>query len=90
MKRAIAVIAAIAVLLPATALAQTRHRVVVAGTVTNAQQARRAEQGRRDYREEQTEKISRTLKIGNGGELDLSNLAGDITITRGGGNSVQI
>jgi DUF4097 and DUF4098 domain-containing protein YvlB len=53
------------------------------------QAAERAQQSRRDAREEQTEKISRTLKIGGSGELVLSNLSGDITITRGGG-SVQI
>ena len=50
----------------------------------------RADQNRRDYREEQTEKVSRTFKIGSSGELDLANLAGDIVVTRGGGNSVQI
>lgn len=52
--------------------------------------AARAEQERRRYPEEQTEKISRTVKIGGNGELDLSNLSGDIIITRGGGGNVQI
>lgn len=50
----------------------------------------RASQHRREFREEQTEKISRTLKIGGSGELELANLSGDITITRGGGNAVQV
>jgi DUF4097 and DUF4098 domain-containing protein YvlB len=54
------------------------------------QAAERARQSRRRLRDEQTEKISRTLKIGGNGELDLSNLSGDITITRGGGGNVQI
>jgi DUF4097 and DUF4098 domain-containing protein YvlB len=49
----------------------------------------RANQSRREYREEQSEKISRTLKIGANGELDLSNLSGDIIISRGG-NNVQV
>jgi DUF4097 and DUF4098 domain-containing protein YvlB len=53
------------------------------------QQAAERAQSRRDLREEQSEKISRTLKIGASGELELSNLSGDIIITRGGGN-VQI
>ena len=44
----------------------------------------RANQYRREYRDEQTEKISRTLKIGANGELDISNLSGDIIVTRGG------
>lgn len=52
--------------------------------------AMREEQERRRYPEQQTEKISRTLKIGNSGELEISNLSGDITITRGGGGAVQI
>ena len=46
----------------------------------------RANQNRREFREEQSEQISRTLKIGGNGELDLSNLSGDIIITRGAGN----
>ena len=50
----------------------------------------RNNQSRRDDREEQTEKISRTLKIGGNGELDLSTVAGDITVTRGGGNVAQL
>jgi DUF4097 and DUF4098 domain-containing protein YvlB len=50
----------------------------------------RANQNRREFREEQSEKISRTLKIGGSGELDLSNLSGDIVITRGAGNSAQL
>lgn len=65
MNRAIAIIAAAAVLAPAGAAAQNR----------------------RDNREEQSEKTSRTLRVS---ELDLSNLSGDITITRGGGGSVQL
>ena len=39
---------------------------------------------------EQTEQVTRTLKIGDSGELELRNLAGDITITRGGGNEVRV
>jgi DUF4097 and DUF4098 domain-containing protein YvlB len=50
----------------------------------------RAEQNRRQYPAEQSEKITRTLKIGNSGELDVSNLAGDISITRGSGGNAQI
>jgi DUF4097 and DUF4098 domain-containing protein YvlB len=51
------------------------------------QQARaRAEQNRGQYREEQTERISRTFKAT---EIDLSNLSGDITVTRGG-SSIQL
>ena len=52
--------------------------------------AARAEQHRREYREEQTEKTNFTLKIGGSGELELTNLSGDIIVTRGGGSTVQV
>jgi DUF4097 and DUF4098 domain-containing protein YvlB len=44
----------------------------------------------RDTRPQQTERVSHTFKIGGNGELQVSNLSGDITITRGGGNDVQV
>jgi DUF4097 and DUF4098 domain-containing protein YvlB len=39
---------------------------------------------------EVTERFSRTVRIGRAGSLDLSNIAGDITITGGGGDDVRI
>ena len=66
----------------ATRRAQDRQRQQEARERARA----RAEQERGQHREQQTEKINRTLTAS---EIDLSNLAGDITITRGGG-SVQI
>ena len=50
----------------------------------------RAEQNRRQNRDQQTEKTSRTLKVGANGEIDLSNLSGDIIVTRGSGNTAQL
>lgn len=44
----------------------------------------------RDNRVEQTERVSHAFKIGGSGELQVSNLSGDITITRGGGNEVRV
>jgi Toastrack DUF4097 len=38
----------------------------------------------------QTERISRTVRIGANGELDVANVAGDIVITRGAGNDAVI
>jgi DUF4097 and DUF4098 domain-containing protein YvlB len=38
----------------------------------------------------QTERISRTVRIGANGELDVANVAGDIVITRGSGNDAVI
>jgi DUF4097 and DUF4098 domain-containing protein YvlB len=44
----------------------------------------------RDNRPQQTERVTHTFTIGGRGELQVSNLAGDITITRRGGNEVQV
>lgn len=51
----------------------------------NAGRGRDADRG-----PEFTENFSRTVRIGNNGTLDLSNLAGNIQITGGGGDSVVI
>jgi hypothetical protein len=40
---------------------------------------------RDDNREEQTERTTRTLRLGASGTLALGNIAGDILVTRGGG-----
>ena len=45
---------------------------------------------RRDDRETQTEKISRTFNIGTDGELDISNISGDIIVTRANGGTASI
>jgi DUF4097 and DUF4098 domain-containing protein YvlB len=41
-------------------------------------------------REEQTERFTRTLRIGANGEVDLGNIAGDIVVTRGSGNDATL
>ena len=43
-----------------------------------------------DQRETQTERLTKTVRIGADGALDLSNISGDIVVTRGGGNDVTI
>ena len=43
-----------------------------------------------DEREEQTERTIRTLRLGSTGELAVGNVAGDITISRGGGADAKI
>lgn len=50
-----------------------------------AQRERNARQG-----SGQSERTTRTLKIGASGSIDVSNVAGDITITRGGGSDAVI
>jgi DUF4097 and DUF4098 domain-containing protein YvlB len=54
----------------------------------NLEQRRAAQQ--RAYPARQEERVTRTLNIGGRGELTISNLAGDIVITRRGGDEVQI
>ena len=44
----------------------------------------------RDGREEQTETFKRTVKLGTNGELDLTNITGNIEIKRGGGGDATI
>jgi DUF4097 and DUF4098 domain-containing protein YvlB len=76
-----------------TADQRAQERARLAEERERQQQARareRAEQNRRQYPAEQSEKSSRTLKIGNDGELSLSNIAGDIIITRGSGGNAQV
>ena len=41
-------------------------------------------------RHEESEKINRTIRVGGNGEILVSNLSGDITVTRGSGNDLQI
>lgn len=49
-----------------------------------------AYQRRGDNREEQVERFTKTVKVGASGELDVSNIAGDITISRGSGADATI
>lgn len=39
---------------------------------------------REDNREQQTERIAKTVKLGADGSLDIGNIAGDITVVKGG------
>jgi DUF4097 and DUF4098 domain-containing protein YvlB len=41
-------------------------------------------------REEQTERLTKTVRIGADGEIDVSNIAGDIVVTRGSGSDATI
>lgn len=59
------------------------------------QQAERDRERARDRAQrgegiEEIERTTRTLRIGNNGELHLANVVGDITITRGGGNDAVV
>src|SRR6186997_49425 len=45
---------------------------------------------RDDNREEQTERTTKVIRLGTDGTLALGNIAGDITVTRGGGSDATI
>ena len=45
---------------------------------------------RRDERASEVERITRTMRLGSTGEIEASNISGDIVVTRGGGNDVVI
>jgi DUF4097 and DUF4098 domain-containing protein YvlB len=58
-----------------------------------AQRARDAERRRRDENRrgpEYTDQISRTLRLGRNGTVDIQNLSGDITVAGGSANDVRI
>jgi hypothetical protein len=50
----------------------------------------RVERYQRDAREEQSERTTHTLKVGQAGEVDLGNIAGDVTIVRGSGSEATL
>ena len=93
MRRLLTLLIAVGVAAPAApAAAQVypeRIRSVARSRVEiNQTEARRYQRG--DNREEQTERTTRTLRIGANGQVDVANIAGDITVTRGGGNDATI
>ena len=82
------VAAAVAAMTPAAARAQVYpDRVLVkAHAVTVAYQRRSHD----DNRAEQTERTTKTFKLGSDGSLDLQTLAGDITVSRGSGSETTV
>jgi len=54
------------------------------------EQRSRNEQRRRDSRAEEVERTTRTLNIGADGEINVSNISGDMVVTRGGGHSATV
>ena len=82
---------------PALAAAQSGasgDRTRVTSQVVVEQQRERARtrvvQVDGDRRHQERETVSRTVRIGDSGEVIVSNLSGDITVTRGSGNDLQI
>lgn len=69
-----------------------RVRIVARVRIATDQRTeqRRRERDRDQDRELETERISRTLKLGSDGILDVSNISGDVVVTRGGGSDTTI
>jgi DUF4097 and DUF4098 domain-containing protein YvlB len=66
-------------------------RAVVRDGVNRARDARTVTKGSyQQGREEQTDRQTRTLRLGADGELSVSNIAGDIVVTRAGGNEASV
>jgi DUF4097 and DUF4098 domain-containing protein YvlB len=55
-----------------------------------AQQRDRDRTNRDQRRDEQTERTTRTLRIGANGELEVNNISGNIVLTRGSGQDVTV
>lgn len=90
MMRTILTIALLGALaLPATAQPRPREGAALAQARANERMARERQPQRR-LAAEQTDRTTRTVRIGAGGELDVANVAGDIVITRGSGNDATI
>lgn len=79
---------AIGAVMPSTAHAQVYpERIKVKIREIAAAYQRR---DRDDGREQQVERTTKTVRVGAEGSLDVSNIAGDITVTRGGGSDATI
>lgn len=97
MQRVLTLVAALALAAPAAAAPQSRSAGRVRDEQRTVEQSReqqrtveRRDQRRRDSRAEETERTTRTVNIGADGEITVSNIAGDMVVTRGGGNSATV
>ncbi len=81
-------VAAVSALMPWPAGAQVYpDRIVVKARAAAVAYQRRTPD---DNRAEQTERTTKTIKLGSDGSLDLGNMTGDITVTRGGSSDATI
>jgi hypothetical protein len=83
----------VAALVALTGAPRTAHAQVYPERVKIAVRHAVEEYQRRDReenREEQTERFTKTVRLGANGSLDVGNIAGDITVTRGGGTDATI
>ncbi len=100
MRRVLIVVVAMALVAPAglAATPQSRtvdrsrdeQRSVERGREQQRTVERSRDQRRRDDRVEEVERTTRTLNLGADGEINVSNISGDMVVTRGGGNSATV
>ena len=74
----------------AEAVKEARKVAREAARAQRIERAQRELDKREDQKAQQSETISRTVKLGPQGEIDLQNMSGDITVTRGGGDQAAI
>jgi len=87
---AFTIVLAVATAAAAQAAAPTTRVVSRTQVQPERQRQRVTLQPGREGREEQTETFKKSVRIGGNGELDVSNIVGDITFVRGGGNDATI
>ena len=92
MRRVLILVTTLAMAAAATAAAQSSSstRTVERSSEQSRERTERRDQRRRDSRAEETERTTRTVNIGANGEIDVTNISGDMLVTRGGGNSATI
>lgn len=83
-------LAAAAAVLPHDAAAQVYPERLTVKSKARLIAAAYQRRDRDDQREEQTERTTKTLRLGPNGTLALGNIAGDIVITRGGGSDTTV
>ena len=91
MSRVLIFVTSLTMAAPAADAAQSSSssRTVESSSQQNRDRNERREQ-RRDSRAEETERSTKTVNIGANGEIDVTNISGDMSVTRGGGNSATI
>jgi DUF4097 and DUF4098 domain-containing protein YvlB len=88
--RALTAFACAALILPAAASAQTIRVSEHTSRAVARERATTVAYQRGENRQELTDRTTRVLRIGASGELDVSNIAGDIVVTRNAGNEASV
>jgi DUF4097 and DUF4098 domain-containing protein YvlB len=90
MKRALILLTSLAIVLPGPAAAAAAAPTVEAAHQERVDRREQRRRGGQQGRSEEVERTTRTVNIGANGEIDITNISGDMTVTRGGGSAVTI